>query len=153
MLIDHNNVRMCLRRRLLKLDDNGRPLPPAALENRDFSPPADGSLWIRESYMPGDEMEVASGMTQCVGIYQVDVMAPSNGGTEAAQRWASLIRSWFPPANSLGDTFDDGSTVEVGIDRSAVSTGQLYINVWYFVPVRITWRTYGINPMPTGLLV
>lgn len=150
-LVNHDNVRSILRQRLLLLDDNGRELPAArAWENENFVPP-DTGLWVRESYLPGDETQVATGMTECTGIYQVDVMCPSGSGTKEARRWANLLTNWFAPANSLSTTMDDGSIITVGIDRASQGASLQYNKVWVFVPVRITWRTYGLNTS-TGLL-
>lgn len=132
-VIDHKLIRRELRRQLLTVHS----LPELiAWENRVFTPPNPPVPYIRETYLPGAEILVATNQIQIVGIVQYDVFVPARSGTEYAERMAASIRDVFAPASSLAGF--------LAIDRSELLPGRVD-DVWYFVPVQVNWRTYATS--------
>ncbi len=151
-MIDHELVRRIFRTRLL---DQTVDLPKpggvatdteaVAYENYPFAPPSPPSLWIRERYTKGEDRLVATNLLEAAGFMQYDVMAPSGTGTKDAEKLAQRIGDVFPAALGFADEDD---TVQIAITRCAQATGSeqsLEGQVWFAVPVRITFRAYASN--------
>lgn len=139
--IDDDAVRKVLREHLQGVTDYpGDAL--VAWENRVFDPPDDGdTLWLRETLLPADDTKVATGLIQGIGIYQVDVMYPKGRGSEVPEAMAKNIKLHFQPATHIG------TTTRLEIDRSARLRAGVD-DVWYMIPVRISFRTYAFTISP-----
>jgi hypothetical protein len=74
-----------------------------AWENRHFTPPTDGTLYLRQTNLSGDTSQAdlgASGQDYSIGIYQIDVIAPFGKGKAAL----------YTLADTVADSFKRGTT-------------------------------------------
>lgn len=132
-MIDDVAVRAALRAVLLTVSG----LPSAiAWENRKFQPP-NNAPWVRETYLPGIEFQSANDLVQGDALVQYDVIFPAGSGTETAEALANDIKAAFKPANAIGP--------DIGIVRSERDPGRTEDDIWYVIPVRITWRAFSFN--------
>jgi hypothetical protein len=88
--------------------------------------------------MPADDKLVATGQIGTVGIFQIDIFAPKNSGSEAAMKLRMTIARAFEPATSI---FDSASGTAVAIDKCKPLPG---VNeaVWYRLSLQVTYRSY-----------
>jgi len=73
-------------------------LPPVAWENVKFDAPKDGSMYLREDFIPGGSDYGSlgeSGTTHERGIYQVGISAPSGSGSGVVEDLADRIINHF----------------------------------------------------------
>lgn len=105
-------------------------------------------MWLRESFLPGDDVLAGTNTLEGVSIYEIDVMTPSGAGTEDAEKLAQRIAKQIPAGKSLQS---EDNSVQIGVTRSARGAGRdagtfgTSQQIWYMVPVMITFRTYAFN--------
>ena len=110
-----------------------------AWENRDFDPPKE-DIWVRETFLPGSEFQIATGLERATGIAQYDVNYPAGKGSEIPSALADAIKNAFPTNTTVLDA--SGVSAEVyRSERLAASND----NVWYTIPVRLSWRAHGFS--------
>lgn len=105
-----------------------------AEENEQFTP-SDGAPWIRETLLPGvpERVEIMQdGKSRQVGVYQVDVFAPSGIGTGVPDALSKTIGDAFVPGTSYG------TSVDVRIRRVYSQPGR-EDGDWYHKPLLIEW--------------
>lgn len=116
-----------------------------AWENINFAP-TEGTPWIRETLIPGDERLSANDEVEATGFCQIDYFVPIGSGTFAAQNVADAIKNAFKPATVLGGL--------VRIQRSVVLSGRRGVSdlkdessssPWYQVPVQIDYIVFSQN--------
>ena len=133
---DHHAIRLALRKQLLTVSG----LPAAKQwENQTFTPPTDGSPWLRETLLPAGEQFVASSMWEATGLVQYDLMYPMGDSIEDPDALADAVSQVFRPPKTIG------SATKVIIDRAERGAGQVTDNVWYMLSVRIRWRAYAYS--------
>lgn len=144
-MLDHSAIKLAYRNAVADVAG----LPPEdrrAYENMEFSPPSPDpnnvldSIWIREGYASGDEVQAASDTIEGPGIYTVDVLVPKGAGTKEQNELVKAIMEALHPATSLVT-----DNVEVSIDRTARLPGREENGIWYVVSVQSTWRCYDIG--------
>ena len=133
---DHKAIRQALRTQLLTV--SGLPAGKQ-WENKSFTPPTDGSPWLREQLLPAGEEFVASSMWEATGLAQYDLFYPLGDSSEDADTLADAIKRVFRPPQTIG------SSTKVNIDKAERDAGQIADSVWYMVSVRITWRAYAYS--------
>ena len=112
-----------------------------AFGNKEFEPTA-GTLWYRATFLPGEPAQADLGTTgrnRLVGIYQVDVFAPSGRGIGEGEAAAEAVIAAF----KRGSAFTSGGVttrVEKAWREVAVEEQD-----WYHVPVKIMWFAYAAN--------
>jgi hypothetical protein len=73
-------------------------LPPIAWENVLFDAPADGSAYLRVTFLPGQSSWASLGegtATHERGVYQVGVSAPFGAGSSEAEELADRVIAHF----------------------------------------------------------
>ena len=113
-------------------------LPPVAWENAPFAP-VEGTLYLRESYMPANTIAVGIETTSnsnFAGLYQVSVMAELDDYKLEAQTMADSIAAHFARGTVM---IYEGQSVRV----ETVSIAPAIIGGgWYHVPITIDWRSF-----------
>lgn len=155
-MLDHEGIRKTFRQILLGVDN---PLMVVAgriaWENAKFSPPdpalddPKGCLWLRETYLIVTEKQPAYGYLELTAIMQYDVFGPAGGGTEKPARLAKIIGDTFGPGTGLVAIGPSGEPVQISLIRAEPGNGNESAyggHVWYMIPVRITFRAYGLTP-------
>lgn len=106
-----------------------------ARENVDFVPPAPDVPYQRVDLLMNtpDNPVIGSGY-QMLGVLQVSLFFPRNGGSGGAVARAGQIRDWFPRGLSLTE-----SAFTVTIERTPEIGSGLPDEDRYMVPVRIRW--------------
>ena len=111
--------------------------PPVAWENVNYTP-VEGTLYLRPSNLPAGTAAVGIANTDTVrgvGIYQVDVFAPSEAGPGAALTAADLVADHF----TRGLRLTSGNTkVIVGVPTQEPATPS---GAWLQVAVLIPYDT------------
>lgn len=110
-----------------------------AYENRPVSPNKD-ELYLRATLLPGDVEQSSlgdNGTDRNVGIYQVDVFAPSGKGKKEAIEMADLIANQFKRGTYLNH---NGRTLRIrAVSRQA---SQNDVNGWFMIPVEVHYIAY-----------
>lgn len=106
-----------------------------AWENQAFNDPV--ALWVRPTYIPAPVADVGTegfaGSSWLVGVYQVDVFSPLNGGDGQARDAVGIIQAGFPK-NAIFSA--NGTAVRVG--RNYREVGRRDPEMPYFhIPVKI----------------
>jgi hypothetical protein len=73
-------------------------LPPIAWENVQFDAPADGSVYLRVAFLPGQSSWASLGegtATHERGVYQVGISAPFGMGSSEAEELADRVIAHF----------------------------------------------------------
>lgn len=114
-------------------------LANVAWENKRFDDPS--ASWVRPTFLPGNpvgiEMGNGPGSERHVGLYQVDIFTPLDGGNGAARALAQQILGTFPKGATL--TFNG---TPVGIARSYRLPGYRDPEApYYVIPVRVEYYT------------
>lgn len=134
-MVDNRQVRLALRNKVLTTA--GIPAEgKRAYENRDFSPPTDGSVWLRERFVPVTERLVATELFGATGLYIIDVIVKEGSGTTVAEDLARMIR------NTMKPQYITTPQVAVYVDRVEPRPGIVIENLWYVISSEITWRAY-----------
>lgn len=113
-------------------------LPPVAWENVTYEPVM-GTLYLRPTNIPGDTTQATmgdSGQDFTIGIYQVDVFAPSGGGKNSAVVMADLVADQFKRGSDL--TYNT-RVVTVTSARRGVASQE---DGWYMLPVEIVYKSF-----------
>lgn len=143
MAIDHRKVRQALRVQMLEIPEPIRPpINYIAFENVGFVPPSN-VMWMREAYMPGDDIRIASNMLECVGVYQLDLMIRLGKGTEELDGLALELLKKFKPGTDVSD-----EQTQIVTQRAARAPGMessVQNQAYHQLPVRITFRAYAKN--------
>lgn len=128
------DINTALSVRLAELQTAG--VPPIAYENAEYTP-VEGSLYLRESFLPNIKDAVGVAHTSAddyEGLYQVSVMDGRGDRRFDAQEQARLISLHFPRGAEY--TYN-GVTVKItGTRLASAITG----DGWYQIPVTISWR-------------
>jgi len=102
-------IRAALETRLLAMT----PTIGTAPENNQFTP-TPGAPYQRMDLLPGSPENPAYGTYyREVGVFQVTLCYPQNGGPGAAQARAAMIRDWFKRGSTLV-----ASGIEVTVRRT-----------------------------------
>lgn len=113
-------------------------VPPIAYENTPYEP-VEGSLYLRENFMPNIKERVGVSHTSSddyEGIYQITVADGRGDRRFDAQEQARLLSLHFPRGAEY--TYNG---VTVKIVQSRVN-GAVVDENWYNVPVTIEWRAF-----------
>lgn len=142
--ISNKDIRQAFRTKLVSVagipDEDNR-----AWENRVFEP-TDGTPWIRETLLPGDERLKANNEKEAVGIYQIDYFVPMGSSIYTAEDLADTIKDAFKPATVLSDI--------VRVERSYLLPGgkgtsgyqtEAATSPWYRIPILIDYITFSTN--------
>ncbi|MGA1073362.1 MAG: phage tail terminator-like protein [Pseudohongiellaceae bacterium] len=128
------DINTALSVRLAELQTAG--VPPVAWENAEYTP-VEGSLYLRESFLPNIKDAVGVAHTSAddyEGLYQVSVMDGRGDRRFDAQEQARLISLHFPRGAEY--TYN-GVTVKITGTRLASAITE---DGWYQIPVTISWR-------------
>lgn len=128
------DINTALSVRLAELQTAG--VPPIAYENAEYTP-VEGSLYLRESFLPNIKDAVGVAHTSAddyEGLYQVSVMDGRGDRRFDAQEQARLISLHFPRGAEY--TYN-GVTVKITGTRLASAITE---DGWYQIPVTISWR-------------
>ena len=106
---------------------------PVACENVKFTPPSDGSMWLKYDYTEVDT--VTYGLSRkCkyfVGMVQVSVFFSPGTGIDKARRLA----------NQLAESIEDGTMLETGyVYEGGVVNPVVKSQSGWFIPVRFYVR-------------
>jgi hypothetical protein len=109
---------------------------PTAWENKDFTP-TQGQLYVRPTLLPGNtEPSSFDSSDEHLGVYQVDVIAPSNKGKGEALIQADLIADQFKSRQVLTYNGVKVHLTSVSRGNGALSDG------WYILPITAAYRAY-----------
>lgn len=101
-----------------------------------------GNCWLRVTLLEGETTTATmgpKGLNKFVGVFQVDVIIPSDRGWGFAKKLADRVCSLFKRGTSLSE----GTTRLV---VSAASPGPGFqLNAWYAVPVSIRYGAHAEN--------
>ncbi len=123
------------------------PLYLVAWQNKAFDPPdpdpatSPQVLWIKENYLPGDDVRAADNLLECAGIMQYDINVPKGTGTAGVEALAKAICTAFKSGTAL---VDNSGGVQLCTVRASNSP-EREDAAWYTLPVRISFRAYGTN--------
>ena len=120
--------------------DTISPAVPTAWENYPFTPTAD-TLYLRETCIQGDSDAAAIGvaaMDFTLGIYQVDIFAPLNGGKNVALEQADIVADLFKRATILTYNGVDVVITKVSRGAGAVDANSTY---WH-LPIFVNFYSY-----------
>ena len=109
-------------------------------ENKTFTPPVKGTLWLRERLIPTAEAKVATKTAHAIGIIQYDVVHGFDQGVDSAETLAKTIAEGFEHGTDI-----NSQGITVHIDRAQRAFGRIPLGEeghWWFIPVSIYWRTY-----------
>lgn len=109
---------------------------PTAWENRSFEPVV-GQLYVRQTLLPANtEQSSYNSSDEHLGLYQIDVIAPTGKGKGEATQQADLIADKFKSRQTL--VYNGVSVRITGVSRGngSVSDG------WYIVPVTASYRSF-----------
>lgn len=134
--IAHLAIRQALRARLLTV--GGLPTI-RAWENQAFTPPEPPAAWIRETLMPATNRLFATNLRQATGIAQYDLFYPVGTRVEAIEPIVDAIQLAFNQDISLGS-----SPTIVVVEHAERGRGDTE-EVYYRVPVFVSWRAFGAN--------
>lgn len=142
-MIDRTQLRQTMRKALLVAANKPNSgFPPQATgyawENRNYEPPAGGSIWIRETLMPISEVLTSADLIQFDGFFQYDVMSNKGDGTEVSAKIVKAIGDVFKPGSSLTDP------LKVHIMRTEPLQGS-GLDSWWMDPVRIRILAYSLK--------
>lgn len=106
---------------------------PMSIDNVEFTPPADGGMWLKYSYIPAVTRPVSLDRSCMVyvGMVQVDVYFAPNTGTQKAKKLADAVAK----AAKDGILIDEFYIYECG----RVSQAHKTCSGW-FIPVRFSIR-------------
>ena len=133
--MSHRKISAALSSRLNTLTD----APPIAFENVPFTP-ADGTTWLRESYLPANSATVGlepTGSTDFTGVYQVSIYTPLDDYKLESHQLIDSITAHFARGTML---VFEGQTVVV--EQVNVAQG-LASGSWWLMPVSVNWRAFG----------
>lgn len=131
---DYPAIRAALRGRLFTVE--GVDEAQFASQNRPFKPTI-GTSYVRETFLPASEPQVAAAHTMAVGLVQYDVMCPAGEGTEEAEALVVRIGNAFKPCQHIAE-----GPVSVEVVRSEPRTPNKADGAWFMFPIQITWRCY-----------
>lgn len=124
-------IRAAFEKRLNDWAKAQSPPIPVAFENVAFIPPA--SLYVRAFLLSGETQNPSLGGShqRRIGLFQVSVVAPVNGGARPAETVAEALEALFPRGLTVGPAQVD-TTPSIA---PALSDGERYT-----VPVSIRYR-------------
>jgi hypothetical protein len=134
-MIDHDAIRRTLRTKLVTT--TGITAPMCVWENVDFTPPTDGSIWIREQLMPIHKQKVANELEELLAVVAYDFFYPVGKGSETVERLVDAALVVFTPPLDL-NTF----SVRVNVHRSERMSGKPD-GIWFMIPCHIYFRAFG----------
>lgn len=113
-------------------------LGPTSFENREFTPPNDGSLWYelftlpggRDPFTMGDE-----GDDEYTGVFQIDVNGPVGEGTRTIVDAAGFLTAFYKAGKVVSSNGRD-----VKIHRSEISQARPGA-ASVVISVTVYWRT------------
>ena len=116
---------------------------PIATENSTFTPPADGSMWLKYDYSEADARAVSLDR-HCrvyIGMVQLSIFFAPGDGIAIARKLAQYVAKRAADGIMLRVKHSDGSTTFAGWinEGGAVSPVQKTPTGWFF-PVRFYTR-------------
>lgn len=136
MALDHDKILLAIRNKLLGV--SGLPDPThRAWVNIEFDPPSPNEAWIQERYNPVSEIYASSGLLEGRGFAEYTIRWPIGDGPGDAYDLSKAIRDHFDVPGSCSY---DG--VVVAIDRVEQGREGVDEEIWFSIPVIITWRCY-----------
>lgn len=111
---------------------------PVAWENYPYDPVA-GTLYLRPTLIPDDAVSYAMGATgtdQNSGVFQIDVIAPSDKGRGEAYTKADAIAEHFRPMTELTYNSRLVRCIQASIRVATQDNG------WFILPVRVEYLAY-----------
>ena len=113
---------------------------PTQWENVVFVPPTDGSAYQVADILPAtpDNPTLGDKFYREIGLLQVTLLYPLNGGSGPVYAKAEAIRDWFPRGLSLssgGITVNIPRTPAIGPKRIAEDRFALPISIRYYADV------------------
>ena len=110
-------------------------------ENTEFTPPSDGSHWVRDTLLPNNERHVAFKMVEAIGRWQVDVVVRRGTSIDVANSLRQEIAQAFRPGEQV-DYYPVVVGNKIHIDR----TNRLgVVNFGTFGSLQEVWVAYGID--------
>jgi hypothetical protein len=116
------------------------PVHPISWPNANFTPPTNGRF-LRATLLPASKVRfpiAADGMVEHIGIMQVDVFAPLNGGLSPVLATAQAVATHFKSGTFIM------AAPRVEITRAEVNAG-LPMGERFMVPVSISYRSFAPN--------
>lgn len=113
-------------------------LSPIAYEQREFTPPADGSTWYGIHNLPAERVPATlgdAGDDRYAGVFQIDVSTEQGQGVRPALTKAAAITAHY----RAGRSFTRGAN-SVRIERSQASPARRD-SVRLVVSVSVYWET------------
>lgn len=91
-------IRQLFEARLKTWADARAPALPVAFENVTFTPPANGSTYLRAFLLPADttSRDLAGDNRNRSGVFQINIVAPIGTGPGAAEGIAAELEALFP---------------------------------------------------------
>jgi hypothetical protein len=128
-------VRVALESRLAALT----PALPTAWDNTSYTPSL-STAFQRPALLRGapENPALGSAFYREVGVFQVMLCYPLNGGSATADTRAQLIRAWFPRGSSLtanGTTVTIQSTPTIGPGMSDGSFWCVPVSIPYYANI------------------
>lgn len=112
-MIDHKNIHLAVRNKLLELD--GISIPDSrAWENVPFDPTT-AEAYIKEEYLPGGMEQITLGTKAVLEVepsYVANVYAPANAGLGMAANYADAIIQYFAPGTQVTVIGDSGTNIQ-----------------------------------------
>lgn len=129
-------IREALETRLNTWAAAQSPAVPVAWQNASYTPTT-GVRYVRATILPAETQNPIYGQMhrRLIGIFQVDVMAPTGTGMAASEALAESLCAEFRRGTTLTQ---DGLTVVMDFSPS-IGTAQPE-DGWVFLPVSIRYR-------------
>lgn len=110
---------------------------PISWENLAFTPPADGSAYLKFNLLPGQTRsdDLAGQLRAWIGVAQITIFVPSKAGPAAAEAFVGQLDGLYPVS-----TYIVGAALSVLI-QTPVTAGNGFNDEAYFaVPASFQYR-------------
>lgn len=111
-------------------------LPPVAWENKVYEPVVD-VLFLRPTNIQGDTVAATGAQDETVGIYQVDVFAPTGEGKNAVVVMADMVADWLKQNTEI--TYLNQMVRVRSVSRGLIRSDE---NGWLSVNVDVTYDAF-----------
>lgn len=108
-----------------------------AWENASFTPPADGSAYLKFNLLPGQTRsdDIAGQLRAWIGVAQFTVFVPSGAGPGAAEAYVKQLDALYPC-----QTYINGTALNVLIQTPITAGNGFPDEAYYAVPASFTYR-------------
>lgn len=144
------NVRRAMRQQLLTVD--GLPTSQQWDGLVTFTPPTDGSPWLRETMLrqPGPPMRKSIGTEarmRHTGIYQISLFFPPDQPNDVLdiEAMGEAIRAAFPDSLDLEHGGQLLRCLGCGLGTTVADRSKG--GPWLYLPVRVNWQADTFNPI------